>query len=73
MRVLVTGGTGFTGSHVTRRYLERGHAVRVLDAKPGLSFDELRAGGAEMRLGSVAERDAVRDAVAGCEIVQHIA
>ncbi|MGH7858050.1 MAG: NAD-dependent epimerase/dehydratase family protein [Candidatus Binatia bacterium] len=73
MQVLITGGTGFTGSHVTRRYLERGHDVRVLDAKPGRSFDDLRAAGAEILLGSVADRDAVRKATAGCELVQHIA
>ncbi len=31
MRVLVTGGAGYIGSHATRRFLERGHEVWVLD------------------------------------------
>jgi nucleoside-diphosphate-sugar epimerase len=42
-RVLVTGGAGFIGSHLTRMLLERGYHVRVLDR-----FDYGRAGIAEL-------------------------
>jgi len=31
MRVLITGGAGFIGSHLTQRYLELGHSVYVID------------------------------------------
>lgn len=31
MRILVTGGAGFIGSHVAQAYVEAGHEVRVLD------------------------------------------
>lgn len=31
MNVLVTGGAGFIGAHVARRYVEAGHAVAVVD------------------------------------------
>jgi len=73
MKVLVTGGTGFTGSHLVKRLLGRGHAVRVLDNAPGLFHDELKAAGAEIWLGSVTDRDLVRRAVQGTEVVHHLA
>jgi nucleoside-diphosphate-sugar epimerase len=31
MRILITGGAGFVGSHLTDRLLVEGHSVKVLD------------------------------------------
>lgn len=59
MKILVTSGTGFTGSHLTRRLLQQGHHVVVLDNQPGLFHDELNKMGAEIHLGSVTNRDLV--------------
>lgn len=73
MKVLVTGGTGFAGSHLTRRMLERGYDVVVLDNKPGLFYDELKQMGAEIHLGSVADRDIVDKVTQGCDVVHHLA
>jgi nucleoside-diphosphate-sugar epimerase len=73
MRVLVTGGTGFTGSHLVRRHLLRGDAVRVLDQQAGPIADELACSGAEIRIGSVADRSAVRGAMVDVELVHHVA
>lgn len=73
MRVLVTGGTGFTGTHLSRRLLERGHQVVVLDSQRGLFFDELTERGAEIHLGSVTDAELVRRLTDGCEIVHHVA
>lgn len=73
MKVLVTGATGFTGSALTRRLLEQGHQVVGLDSQKGLFWNELSERGADLRLGSVTDKDAVRAATEGCEVVHHIA
>ena len=39
MRILVTGGTGFTGKALVKRLLGLGHEVVALDSKEGLKID----------------------------------
>jgi len=73
MKVLVTGGLGFTGSWLCRRLAEQGHEVRALDNKPGLFDGELRELGVEIHLGSVVDRSLVGRLVDGCEVVHHLA
>lgn len=73
MRILVTGGTGFTGSHLVRRLLDAGHEVLVLDNQKGLFYEDLNTRGAKVELGSIMDRDRVDRAVKGCEIVHHLA
>jgi nucleoside-diphosphate-sugar epimerase len=73
MKVLVTGGTGFTGKALVRRLLDMGHEVVALDYKEGLKTRELREWGAEVVLGSVTDEEVVRRAMAGVEVVHHLA
>ena len=40
MKVLVTGGTGFTGKALVRRLLDDGHEVVALDYQEGLKTEE---------------------------------
>ncbi len=73
MLICVTGGTGFTGAALVLRLLADGHAVNVLDNKPGLIADELAARGAKLTYGTITDRNLVAGAVAGCDAVMHLA
>jgi len=73
MRVLVTGGTGFTGTALVKRLLVLGHAAVALDYKEGLQSDDLRAKGAEIITGSVTDRQVVEQSMKGVEVVFHLA
>jgi nucleoside-diphosphate-sugar epimerase len=73
MRILVTGGTGFTGSHLSRRLLDRGNEVVILDNKEGLFYEELKNRGAEIHIGSVGDRELVEKLTVGCHTVHHLA
>jgi nucleoside-diphosphate-sugar epimerase len=73
MKVLVTGGTGFVGSHLVRRLLHRGDHVTSLDKNSGLADDELRSLGATLITGSVTDTDDVERATADQELVFHLA
>lgn len=76
MRILLTGGAGFIGSHVLNAALERGHQVRVLDS---LREDVHRGAeweppaGVEFQIGDVRDPIAVERALSGTEAVIHLA
>lgn len=78
MKILVTGGAGFIGSHTIDLLLAQGHSVRVLDnlAPPvhlvGQWPDYLPAG-IEKIIGDVRERSAWADSLVGMEAVIHLA
>ncbi len=73
MKVCVTGGTGFTGAALVERLLDFGHEVKILDKNPGIALDRLKQKGAQVRIGTVTNRDEVAVSVAGCEVVFHVA
>jgi nucleoside-diphosphate-sugar epimerase len=73
MKVLVTGGTGFTGKALVKRLLDQGHEVTALDYKEGLKTQELRDWGARVVIGSVTDKDVVRHAMDGAQVVHHLA
>ena len=56
MKILVTGGTGFTGKALVKRLIDDGHEVRAMDYKEGIKTGELREMGAEVVIGSVTDK-----------------
>ena len=73
MRILITGGTGFTGKALVKRLLDDGHQVVALDYKEGVKTQELRDWGAEVVIGSVTDAKVVERCIAGVDVVHHLA
>jgi dTDP-L-rhamnose 4-epimerase len=77
MRVLVTGGAGFIGSHTVDALLQRGCDVRILDSLETPTHDgnppDYLPQEAEFIRGSVTERKALRRALQGVDAVFHLA
>src|SRR3954447_18435541 len=78
-QILITGGAGFIGSHLADALLARGHRVRVLDSlvpqvhgperqRPGYLASDV-----ELIVGDVRDRRALRRALAGTDVVVHLA
>jgi UDP-glucose 4-epimerase len=72
-RYLVTGGAGFIGSHLVETLLREGQQVRVFDNFSTGSEHNLApfAGDVELVRGDIRDLDAVRQAVAGVDVVLH--
>lgn len=73
MKVLVTGGTGFTGKALVRRMIESGHEVLALDCKEGYRSSEIPEWGARLVQGSITDRELVERCMAGIDVVHHVA
>ena len=72
MKALVTGATGFVGSHLVRLLCQSGYAPRVLFRSPAklAQFEDLELETAQGTLDNLASLEA---ACAGCDIVFHVA
>jgi len=75
LRVLVTGGVGFIGSHLIRVLVRAGHQVRVLDNLSTGSVENLAyvLDAIEFVRGDVRDYGAVEYAVRGVDAVVHLA
>jgi dihydroflavonol-4-reductase len=74
MKVLVTGGTGFVGSHSVKALVDAGHEVRMLVRAPervATTLGPLGVQPPEHATGDVTDADSVRRALDGCDAVLH--
>ncbi len=78
-KILVTGGAGFIGSFLVDALIERGHTVRVYDALvpqvhgPEQAVPDYLNPAAEFIKGDVRDREALRQALDGIDVVFHLA
>lgn len=73
MKILITGGSGFIGSHIVEHYQDTAEEIRVLDnLRTGYrhNLDGLKHTFIE---GSITDRDLVRKAVEGVDYIFHLA
>lgn len=73
--ILITGGAGFIGSHLTDALLAKGYAVRILDnlSTGKLSNLPKENPNVEFIEGDVANAELVERVMAGCKAVVHLA
>lgn len=81
MRVLITGGAGFIGSHLAETCLERGNDVYIIDDLSTGSLDNIRdfeknpryRGRFFVCVDSILNRDALLELTGTCDVVFHLA
>jgi UDP-glucose 4-epimerase len=69
MKVLITGGAGFLGSHVADALTDAGHETAIYDISPSSYLRE----GQTMIIGDILDHTALSKAVKGFDIVYHFA
>jgi UDP-glucose 4-epimerase len=71
--VLITGGAGFVGANLTRRLVDGGDRVRILDDLSVGHREYLAGVPHELVVAPLADRDAIGRAVGGVDAVVHLA
>ena len=73
MRALLTGGSGFIGSDVSKMLLSKGVEVVVYDNLSSGNYDNIRDMNLQFIKGDVLDKDAVIEACRGVDVVFHLA
>jgi nucleoside-diphosphate-sugar epimerase len=69
---LVTGGTGFLGSHIARKLVQRGDRVRILLRRTSRTSN-IEGINAERVYGDILHVVSVKEALEGCDTLYHVA
>jgi UDP-glucose 4-epimerase len=77
MKVLITGGAGFIGSHLAERLLNQNDEVYVIDDLSTGSLDNIRHlednPRFHLKIGTVLDREVMEPLVDGCNLIYHLA
>ena len=69
MNILITGGSGFIGSHVSDALTVAGHQVTILDSRTSPYLQDNQ----KMLVGNIMDQSLLKEAVSGMDIVYHFA
>jgi len=67
MKILITGGSGFIGSHIVDELLRLGHEVRILDRK-----SPFQKSGIDFVKGDFMKDSIIKKAIKGIDVIYHI-
>jgi UDP-glucose 4-epimerase len=77
MKILITGGAGFIGSHLAERLLAEGHEVYAIDNLSTGSLDNIATFRSNPKFhfytGSILDRDLMDELISNCKQVYHLA
>ncbi|MEM0118119.1 MAG: NAD-dependent epimerase/dehydratase family protein [Conexivisphaerales archaeon] len=75
LRIAVTGGAGFVGSHAAKRLIQKGHEVLIIDNLSSGSIQNLKDLGIEQdcMIGDLRDYNFAKEALKGADIVYHFA
>ncbi len=77
MRVLITGGAGFIGSHLSERHLNMGDSVAIIDNLSTGSIENIQHlednSNCSVVIDDVLNVDVMRELVDGCDMIYHLA
>jgi UDP-glucose 4-epimerase len=72
MKVVIMGGGGFLGSHLSETLLAQGEEVQVFDQPSARYLEYSSQRGAKILTGNFLDPSAVSDAISDCDVVYHL-